>query len=157
MKNHNDKRKYERYDTEIQIYFAVTYDIQTKVEFQVLDESKESLKKYSAVSKNVSAEGLCFYSEKELKRGDRLYLEVYIPGSKKPIGMEGEVRWSQGMMTAKKKKVFDTGVKLLVVNGESVAKSIYRDDKYQVIWSTVLECVLGNFRILQQKKRKKLL
>ena len=150
MNSSKDQRRYERYDTEVKIYFYVTYDVRTKVRFQIIDKKgKTSSPKYTALSRNVSAEGLCFTSDKKLAPGDYLHLEVLLPGGKESVPMEGNVRWCQKSKTPKK---YDTGVKLSYVNGESVEKSIYHDQAYQVIWSIVLESILGNFRILEQKR-----
>ncbi|OGX23747.1 MAG: hypothetical protein A2787_00610 [Omnitrophica WOR_2 bacterium RIFCSPHIGHO2_01_FULL_48_9] len=151
-----EHRKYDRYDTEVKIYFHVAYDIKTKVRFQVMDKAhKPASPQYIALSKNVSAEGICFSSEKNLHKGDFLSLEVYVPGGREPIPMQGEVRWCEPSPKKHKgEKRFDTGVQLHTVNSESVEKSIYHDKVYQVVWSTVLESVLGNFRILEQKRHK---
>src|SRR3989338_6544012 len=94
MKKRNEQRKYERYDTEVKVYYFVTYDVKTRVRFQILDKAhRKNSPQYSAVSKNVSVEGICFLSGKELHKGDCLFLEVLLPGSKAFIPMEGEVRW----------------------------------------------------------------
>jgi len=151
----NEKRKYERFDTEVKIYFKVAYDLKTRVEYQILDEDKKEVSpaKYEAVSKNVSAEGLCFVSNQKLEKGDCLLLEVFLPKQKEPIPMKGEVAWcwSSAISTSSENK-FDTGVKLLKVDGKSVAESVYRDQEYGVVWSAVLEAVFGNFRIFAQKR-----
>ncbi len=159
-----EKRKYERYDTRAKIYFQVKYDIATKVRFRVIDKIKNKAltKKYEALSKNVSAEGLCFSSVKQLNEGDVLYLEVYLPVPaekkvslpkrfKKPILMEGEVRWSESLGKLKRQTLYDTGVKLITVDGQPVDESVYFDDMNRVVWSAVLESVFGKFRITAKK------
>ena len=148
-----ERRKYKRFDTEAKIYFRVTYDIKTIVKFRVVDQDKKRLssKKYFAISKNVSAEGLCFTSDKKLEKGNILQLEIYLPRQKKPIPMTGEVRWSQSTVDSKKKTKFDTGVKLMAIGGEPVSKSIYYDEANHVIWSAVLESIFGSFRKFIQK------
>ncbi len=149
-----ERRKYERYDTEAKIYFHVNYDIKTKVKFQVLDKEIEKAlsKKYSALSKNISAEGLRFSSDKKVKNGDSLYLELYLPKQKKPVCMTGEVRWSKAIPgeTGKGHR-FDTGVKLITISGEPVSSSIYYDKEHGVIWSAVLDSIFGSFRRLMRK------
>lgn len=153
MKKNNEQRRYERYETQVKVYYFVTYDVETKVLFQVLDKGRrKTAPQYTAISKNVSAEGMCFSSGKQLHKGDRLFLEVLLPGSKTFIPMEGEVRWCQ-KTGPKLLPKFDVGVKLLNVDGQSVERSIYHDKEYQVIWSIVLESILGNFRILEQKRK----
>lgn len=151
-----ERRKYERYGTEAKVYFRVVYEVTTKVEFQILDKKKKDKslsKKYLAISKNVSAEGICFTSDIKLEKKNILYLEVFLPGEKKPIIMEGQARWSHATSPEEEKKhKFDTGVKLISVNGKSVLASIHFDEANKVIWSIVLESVFGKFRKLAHKK-----
>ena len=151
-----ERRRYPRYDTEAKIFFQVTYDIQTIVRFQIVDREKRKKlsRKYEAVSKNVSVEGLCFTSEKELAIGESLWIEVFLPNQKEPIFMEGEVRWSTKIKDLPGKTAkFDAGIKILSVKDVFVPSSIYQDEDYQVTWSILLESVLGSFRIYQQKKK----
>lgn len=149
-----EKRKYERYATEVDVYFRVSFDIKTIVKFMVVgkDKRQEHHKKYLALSKNVSAEGLCFCAEKKLEKGDILRIEVYLPDQKNPIPMEGEVRWS--MPTADASGKFNTGVRIATVNNQSVVNSIHQDDETRIVWSAVLESVFGNFRKFAQKNLK---
>src|SRR3989338_7467475 len=140
-------RKYDRLDTEVKIYFEVNYEIKTRVDFEVVKaKAQDTGKKHSAISKNVSAEGICFASAVELKKDDCLRMEVFLPGGKTVIDMEGKVCWSRAVGESQQKPNFDTGVKLMTVNGKSVLESIYFDKEHRVIWSVVLESVLGNFR-----------
>jgi Tfp pilus assembly protein PilZ len=154
-----ERRKYERYATETKVYFRVVYEIKTKVEFQIVYEGKGNglSQKYSAISKNVSVEGLCFASNKQLQKGDALYLEVYLPQRKQPIRMQGQVRWSQPISPEEKQiHLFDTGVKLTNVEGKSVMASIYYDEANHIVWSVVLDSIFGNFRKLAQKNKTKI-
>ena len=150
-----EKRVHERFDTEVKIYFQFEYDIKTKVEFQRVNEKlKQASNKYLAYSKNVSTAGICFTSEHRLIVGDNLFLEVYVPGSEIPIAMKGEVKWSQESGgSGYGKSLYDTGVKLITVEGQPVKESIYFDERYQVEWSAVLESVLGSYRKLAQKRK----
>ena len=91
-----ENRKYSRYDTEVKIYFHVAYDIKTKVRFRLIDKAHHPASpQYAAISKNVSAEGICFTSQKKLQKGDLLFLEVFIPDGRDAIPMHGEVRWCE--------------------------------------------------------------
>jgi hypothetical protein len=143
-----ERREYPRYDTEVKIYFHIQYDIETKVKFKILSSVMKSVKehKYSGLSLNASAAGLCFVSKKKLKKGDILFIEVFEPKIRRPVKMEGEVRWSHKIAgrpgDAKK---YDTGVRLILVNGKSVADSVYFDKKYKIMWSIVLESLFGSF------------
>ncbi|MFA5088235.1 MAG: PilZ domain-containing protein [Candidatus Omnitrophota bacterium] len=153
----NERRKYERYDTEVKIYFQVDYDFKTKVQFQILPKqpSEGGSQKYSAISRNVSAEGLCFTSSKRLDIGEKLLLEVYLPRAEEPISMEGEVRWSrQTSADQRDLNQFDTGVRLITVQGKDVNQTIEYDEAHRVVWSAVLEAVFGNFKKLADKKKR---
>ena len=150
-----ERRRYPRYNTEVKIYFHVDYELKTKVTFKVLADKQGYAgdKKYAAISRDVSAEGLKFTSDKKLKKGDILYLEVYIPKKKKPIHMTGEVRWSKNNEKAVKAKFkFDTGIRLLTVEGVAVPDAVCFDKDHGVIWSPVLDSIFGSFRKLMQKR-----
>lgn len=154
-----ERRKYERYGTEAKVYFSVTYDLKTRVEFQLIHkkEGKKILsKRYPAISKNVSVEAICFSSERKLEKGDNLYLEVYLPNHKEPIHMEGQVRWSHATsIEQKEENKFDTGVKLITVNEKSVLGSVSYDEANKIVWSIVLDSVFGNFsKVMKQRSRQ---
>ncbi len=161
MKRHNEQRKQKRYEVERNIRFNFSYQMETKMKFQVSDNIKRisSSRKYLALSRNVSSEGLCFVSRKKLEKGSFLDLEVFLPGDKEQIHMEGEVKWCDYVQGDKSREnenqQFDTGVKLVSVEGKQVHDTIYFDEIYQVEWSTVLESILGKFRILMRNKQRK--
>ncbi|HLF17783.1 MAG TPA: PilZ domain-containing protein [Candidatus Omnitrophota bacterium] len=149
----SDKRKNKRYDTSVKVYFHYPYDINTKVDYQLIDKKHEKVlsPKYTGISKNVSVEGLCFHSEQHLHGGDNLLIELHLPGDRGPVLMEGLVRWCEETLN---NPGYDTGVKLLTVDGKSVAETVHYDNAYHVEWSAVLESVLGKFRLLSKKRRK---
>ena len=147
-----ERRRHQRYDSEVEVYFRVNYDLKTRVAFWILSKFKNAHLKYTAITRNFSAQGLCLCSQHKLKKDDQLFLEVYIPKKKEPIPMRGEVRWSQPLSEEDGKAGrFYTGIKLLKVYKKKVAPTIYFDQTYQVIWSIVLESVFGSFRQLAQK------
>ncbi len=145
-KNSEEKRKFERFKTESKVFFQIAFDVKTRIDFQLVDKEtgKPLSRKYSALSKNVSAEGLCFCCGHKLNTGDLLLLEVEVPGQKNLVRMEGVVKWSLGNSDDPNK--FDSGVQLLTVNGKAVSKTFYHDENNEVVWSAVLESVLGNFK-----------
>jgi hypothetical protein len=150
VKKDNEARRFDRYDTEVKIHFYVPYDLTTKVNFQYKKpQADPSLNKhFTGVTRNISAGGLCFISDYRLERGDSLLIDLFLPNEPKPIAMEGEVKWSK----AKEDGInFYTGVQLVKVSGKPVEESIYFDQDHQVIWSAVLDQVLGNFAILHKK------
>lgn len=151
-----EQRQHKRFDTDVKIYFDFAYDVETKVKFQVVKNSHPSpaTQRYPGVSRNISIEGLCFVSSKQLSMGDKLNVEVFLPGSKDPIHMQGEVRWCHPLANSNKDEpAFESGLKVLTVEDQSVEKSIYFDEEYHVYWSTVLDSVLGTYRIIASKNK----
>jgi len=152
-----EKRKHERFDTEVQIFYQFDFDLETKVKYEKISKTDKTVlsKKYSATSRNVSAEGISFISNQHVDKGTRLHLEIYLPTSKDPIHMTGDVRWSKDASeVVGDAKGYATGVQLRTVAGKSVPESIYFDEEYRVEWSAVLEAVLGNYRIMSQERTK---
>ena len=90
----DEKRKTARYDTQIKIYFDIEYDVDTKVNFELTDDEKETHQRYSGRGRNVSTEGIGFVSDVHLAKNQKLDLEVIVPSSQEPIKMTGVVRWS---------------------------------------------------------------
>ena len=155
MEHVKEKRAFDRYPHKFPVSVEFAYDAETKVKYQVIQakEEKNPAAKIPAVSKNICASGLCFTSDHKLRKGQSLHLEVYLPDEKKPIHMDGQVRWSNRTSTRRRSPWrFDTGVKLNRVEGKSVESSVYFDKTYHVYWSNVLESIFGTFRKLRQKK-----
>jgi len=148
----NEQRRSDRFETDVKVYFHYPYDINTKVDYQLTDQKREKFlsPKYEGISKNVSAEGLCFHSSQELRDGDNLLIEVHLPGDASAIAFEATVRWCQ---STEKEAGFDTGVKLITVNGQSVTETIHFDQMYHIEWSAVLEAILGKYRILTRNRQ----
>ena len=151
-----ERRQYDRYETALKIQFYVNFDLETKIDFRVMQNDKSDFSKetYTAFSKNVSVEGICFYTDKELNKGDLLLLDVYIPSAADPVKMQGQVRWSSRYKGTGPKGLYETGVKLLSVNNEIVEKTIFMDEVHHIAWSVVLESVFGNFKHLALRRKK---
>lgn len=160
-----NKRKYKRYNTEARIYFDFAYDLETKVKFELVDGKRKakSKKQYLAVSRNISAEGLCFVSHKNVAIEDNLYMEVYLPNAVEPISMTGMVKWCDPVSESstyvlgdkKNKQMYHIGVILNLVDGESVGESVHFDEEYGVNWSVVLESVFGSYKMLMGERYKR--
>jgi hypothetical protein len=158
-----ERRRYPRYDTEMEVYFEINYDTKIRVEFEVLGERDNKLgdvaPKYFGLCKNISAEGLLIVSKKQLAKDDNLIIYVYEPMVTKPVVMEGCVRWcNKSPEIDKSGEMFHAGVQIKSVNSVSVPDSIYLDKKYKVMWSVLLESVFGNFAAIRKPpiSRKKL-
>ncbi len=148
-----EKRKYERYDAQVRLYFDLPFDVETKVKYQLLDKDhkKTISRKYAALSKNVSAEGVSFVSARPLKKGDYLNLEIYLPNTSEPVRMEGEVCWSKDVHGDKN---FQTGILLKTVNGKPVQETIHFDQEYKVNWSIVLDSILTKYKNIVKERQK---
>jgi len=157
--NGSERRRHERYDTDLKIEFFVSFDLVTHLDFQVEKEEGKGVNraKYHGESRNVSAEGLCFVTGQELCRRDILHLNIYIPNAQNPIKMVGRVRWSRSLgQDEAGLNIYDTGVKVIKVNDEDVERSLIFDPAHSIYWSVVLERVFGGFDqlVLEQKKPK---
>ncbi len=150
-----ERRKSQRYDTALKVYYQVTYDVSTKVKFQFIDSVKPAAsRKYSGVSRNVSVDGLCFEARKKLNKHDRILLEVYAPNTKTPVHMQAEVRWAHSISRLSSARVATrAGVEIVSVEGKSVARSLHFDKKYRVAWSLVLDSLFSNFKTMVQHCR----
>lgn len=147
------QRKYPRFETEAKVSFRVPYDFRAEVDFKFeRAETPVDAHSYIGFSKNISVNGLCFESPKELKSGDRLWIELHLPKCPGVIYMEGEVRWSQ-LITATSGTVnqYLTGVVVGKVDGSQVDETVYFDEQYKVMWSHLLDRVLGGFAKLHRK------
>jgi hypothetical protein len=110
--------------------------------FTIRDEANQE--KYLAFSRNVSTEGMCFVSHKQLKPGSLLTIEVYLESGGRPILMDGEVRWCRpANLHEENKTLFDSGIRLLKLNGASVFDSIHYNERKNAEWSNVLESIFG--------------
>ncbi len=74
-----DRRRYPRFELKIDARYRIM-------------DSKERFK--SGTTRNISAEGICFVSDRKLAIGTRLCLEVDLKDGKEAVCLIGEVRWS---------------------------------------------------------------
>lgn len=96
-----ERRKYPRFELKVN----AKYDIVDSSELSFLNRTV-----------NISAEGICFESDKELKSGILVYLEVSLDDKSAPVKLIGEIRWSQEINAqGMTKKKFLHGVKLVNV------------------------------------------
>lgn len=149
------QRKFQRFSSERPVSFDFAYDFESAVAVEPVASEGMAMPafKYHAVTKNVSLEGLCFRSEYELRRGDLLNLEVFVPGDQRPVRLLGEVRWTfPAESESDSEPRFESGVVLRTIEGKGVRETIRFDEDYHVYWSDVLESILGRFRVLQEQK-----
>ncbi|MBF0485191.1 MAG: PilZ domain-containing protein [Candidatus Omnitrophica bacterium] len=148
------QRKFPRFETDVRISFSVPYEFRTEVDFKLDSEAASHQEhKYIGFSKNISVNGLCFESPKELKNGDKLWIELHLPKCPDLIYMEGEVRWSRLISAVPNTPhQYATGVIVRKVDGSQIDETVYFDETYKVMWSQLLERVLGGFARLNKKK-----
>lgn len=147
MKKH-DHRTYQRHPLKDKALVNFIYDFHANVDVRSAEASiKPAAIKCQGVCKNISAEGLCFVSRKKLKRGEKLDLKFYISADNPPLHMQGNVRWSKAVPGSRPRfSQFDTGLKLVTIEGRTVGDSIHFDEKYNLYWSDVLELISGKWK-----------
>ncbi|HNV24409.1 MAG TPA: PilZ domain-containing protein [Candidatus Omnitrophota bacterium] len=153
-----EKRRNNRFPAEVAMRYDFAYDVETKLKIQVKKEfiPQKLIPKYPAISKNVSLEGIGFVASKLLSEGDFLNLELYLPHEKDPIHMEGKVRWSKPVQPEKpnSKLCYETGVQLITIEGKEVEETIYFDEQYKILWSKVLDNILGGYHLSALKSKE---
>ncbi len=148
----NERRQYPRHDIMSNVRYHFTCDIKTRVDFK----SKDEVTKYSGFSKNFSAEGMCLISNVNLANGKVLQFEIYIEGKEQPVQMEGQVMWSYMVPSEEGglEDQFETGIKLLRVDGKFVSETVYFDELNHVVWSDVLKVVFDDCEQFKAKRKK---
>ena len=99
-----DRRKYIR------------FDLETKVNFKVKKEDNVYSEEASAETRNLSAEGLCFVSDKNVLPGSILKMTITIPSQSQPVHLEGKVMWSEYLKGSEGEELFEIGVKLFTID-----------------------------------------
>lgn len=89
----------------------IRLDFEAKVKVKVTEQEQEHL---SAVSKNLSVEGIRISLPKKVSPGPVIDLDISLPGMLKTIHLQGEVVWSNEMLiqSGQSDHFYDTGVKL---------------------------------------------
>ena len=91
-----ERRKYPRFELKVNAKYKV-----------MSDEEVFNL----GMTKNVSAEGICFESNERLDKGTHVKLEVDLGDKMRPVSLVGEIRWFKEIKAPEKRYV--NGVKLL--------------------------------------------
>lgn len=104
----SEKRKYAR------------LDLKTEINLSVMDVSKEKIvaKRIKADGKDIAVHGIRFATNKKLKKGDIVSMEIFLPDRESPVYVEGEVRWTK--QSSKNKKQFEVGINFLTLDEENV-------------------------------------
>ena len=121
--NFDEKRKYVR------------LDFITKVSFGLKGENIPEISsgKKIAQTKNISIEGICFSSDRDLKPGDKLDLEIQIENNFRPIHISGVVKWSNPQAQNQDDLLFDVGLEILSIDNTD-------EDKFmEYVWGRMKE------------------
>lgn len=95
----NERRKYPRFELKLNAKYIIM-------------NSRDVYK--AGRTKDVSAEGICFESEKPFNKGEYVNLEVDLGDRMSPVSLVGEIRWSQEIKSPESRgKRFINGVKLI--------------------------------------------
>jgi Tfp pilus assembly protein PilZ len=150
-----NKRRYPRYETDARLQFRVPYDFKAEVDFKITEEMIEGRDStYIGFSKNISVHGLSFECSKRLEMGDLLWLDLHLPKSDQVVFMQGEVCWCKPLESSMEgQSRFQAGVQIAKVDGLDVEQTVYFDKTYGVVWSELLERVLGGFAKINRNKK----
>ncbi len=149
-----NRRKYSRYETDARVEFRIPYDFAAEVDFKITEEVIEGRDRvYVGHSRDISVRGLSFHSSKHLEPGDLLWMDLHLPKSKEVVFMRGEVCWCRPVEAPLEgKPLYQAGVQIATVDGLDVEQTVYFDKTYGVVWSELLERVLGGFAKINRKK-----
>lgn len=79
-----------------------------------LNEEKKDPVTFSAIGKNIGVEGMLLTSEKKLRPGKILALDILFPGETVPIKIKGQIRWCASLKENKDQPgPFDTGIQFI--------------------------------------------
>ena len=105
QKPSSEKRRYVRFNVKTEVKFQA----QQKYQGQTPSEN------VSAITKNLSVEGVCFLTDKGLDPGNMLKLEIVVPDQPEVLHLRGEVMWSIPVSLPDGKQGYETGVKLFTI------------------------------------------
>ncbi len=93
----------------------IRFDFDANIKFRFLDRINENIK---GKAKNLSAEGVCVVTEKEIPYDKDVEIDIYLPGRKKPVRVHGSVVWTNKIRNIDKKAAsrFEAGVKLYIID-----------------------------------------
>jgi uncharacterized protein (TIGR02266 family) len=106
MSDMEDKRRFMR------------LDCMFKVEFMNMEKGEQ----LSSVARNISAGGICVYTNEPLPNSVILFLKFHFPERERTFGLKGRVVWTKPAQE-KDEKGFENGIQFLEVN-EEIKESI---------------------------------
>ena len=97
--------------------------LKSNLNFSIMETGEVSApsKRFRGEGTDIGVEGIQFTSNKQLKKGTILNLEIFLPGKEDPVYIEGEVMWcTKGKKPASRKDQFGAGVRFLTVDKNHV-------------------------------------
>ncbi len=93
----------------------IRFDFDANIKFRFFDRIDENIR---GKAKNLSAEGVCIVTDREIPRDKDVELDIYLPGRKKPARVHGSVAWTHKIRNPNKKYTtrFETGIKLYTID-----------------------------------------
>jgi uncharacterized protein (TIGR02266 family) len=95
-------------------YVRLTADVE--VRYDVLDtKSHEAMQ---AVTRNISAGGICLIINEQLPIGTVLQLDIYLPQNQPVIKAKGKIVWISAFRMANEKERYDAGIEFIEIDEE---------------------------------------
>ncbi len=95
----------------------IRFDLDTNVRYRFFDGMSidESMQ---AKAKNLSAEGVCIVTQKEIPRNKDIELDISLPGKKAPVRIHGKVLWTHKIKGVDKNMPdrFEAGIRLYTID-----------------------------------------
>ena len=95
----------------------IRFDLDANIKFKFLDKANVS-ENLNGKAKNLSAQGVCIVTEKEVPIDKDIELDISLPGKKDPVRVHGKAVWVQKIKGAGKDKTghFETGIEIYTVD-----------------------------------------
>ena len=103
-----EQRRFVRLDTRMDVSYAVL----------------PAEKMRGASTKNISGDGICFFTEQAIKPGTRLQVAMTLPSHQQPVNFTAEVVWSEAYEVigkTERRKTTETGVRFVEVSPKDQA------------------------------------
>ncbi len=98
----------------------IRFDLDTNIKFRFFEDMNigENIK---GKAKNLSAEGVCIITEKEIPRDKDIELDISLPGRKRVVRVHGKAIWVHRVKSADKRLPdrYETGIKLYMIDKDN--------------------------------------
>jgi len=95
----------------------IRFDLNTNIKFTYFDKMNVD-ESFKGKAKNLSAEGVCIVTRKEIPRDKNIELDISLPGKKTPARIHGRVIWTHRVKGTDKNTPdrFESGIKLYTMD-----------------------------------------